>query len=576
MKLIYICLFLLLSLLPLQAGEPQKIQLPEHPSRIMTYSGKELQKYIWQRCRLLLPVEERKADKQEKSIICLQVDSISLGKEEYSIHRQQENLYIRGGSAVAVLYGVYTYAEHLGVRFALHGDILPDEKFNESLYDCPEIKGKPLFEKRGLLPFHDFPEGPDLWDADMYKSCITQMTKMKLNFFSLHTYPHVEPNVWIGLAEDVLPNGNVSYSYPTSLANTARSTSWGYSAMDTRDYSSGAASLFGDSAFMSPVLNGVPWPKDSVQMKNVAHLKRAVEYYLYDPDFRKKFDNDADGTLKNYAIEASAKDVEILVNARAAKEISSNPEKIPLAVWQYYSFFAEKLQWRDNSQLVRCVPENKAFKKWRQRQVNRSWGEFNGENSSFIHVPLVFELSLGCSVGCPFCALSSEQLQKIFRATEDNIELWKAILEISKEIIGPAAGEGVCYFATEPLDNPDYEVFSGLFLKILGRTPQITTAVAMRNPERTRNLILDSLNGPPIIHRFSILNLQTFRDICNLAVIIIEATLSLLIEMVENILSNLSNTTRIHHCSLTIDSWNISIGNTFLRMHHLEIIDTEW
>lgn len=255
--------------------------------------------------------------------------------------------------------------------------------------------------------------------------------------------------------------------------------------------------------------------KDSVQMKNVAHLKRAVEYYLYDPDFRKKFDNDADDTLKNYAIEASAKDVEILVNARAAKEISSNPEKIPLAVWQYYSFFAEKLQWRDNSQLVRCVPENTAFKKWRQRQVNRSWGEFNGENSSFIHVPLVFELSLGCSVGCPFCALSSEQLQKIFRATEDNIELWKAILEISKEIIGSAAGEGVCYFATEPLDNPDYEVFSGLFRKILGRTPQITTAVAMRNPERTRNLILDSLNGPPIIHRFSILNLQTFRDICN-------------------------------------------------------------
>ena len=93
--------------------------------------------------------------------------------------------------------------------------------------------------------------------------------------------------------------------------------------------------------------------KDSVQMKNVAHLKRAVEYYLYDPDFRKKFDNDADGTLKNYAIEASAKDVEILVNARAAKEISSNPEKIPLAVWQYYSFFAEKLQWRDNSQLLK-------------------------------------------------------------------------------------------------------------------------------------------------------------------------------------------------------------------------------
>ena len=83
-------------------------------------------------------------------MICLQIDSVSLGQEEYLINKQQENLYIHGGSEVALLYGVYTYAEHLGVRFALHGDILPDEKFNKSLFDCPEIKGKPLFEKRGL------------------------------------------------------------------------------------------------------------------------------------------------------------------------------------------------------------------------------------------------------------------------------------------------------------------------------------------------------------------------------------------------------------------------------------------
>ena len=269
MKLIYISFFLLLPFFYIQAGEPQKIQLPENPSRVMTYSAKELQKYIWLRCNKLLPVEEGIPNKHEKYMICLQIDSVSLGQEEYLINKQQENLYIHGGSEVALLYGVYTYAEHLGVRFALHGDILPDEKFNKSLFDCPEIKGKPLFEKRGLLPFHDFPEGPDLWDEDMYKSCITQMIKMKLNFFSLHTYPHVEPNVWIGLSEDVLPNGDVSYSYPTSLANTAKSTSWGYSAMNTRDYSSGAASLFSDSVYMSPLLGGMPWPKDSEQMNGV-------------------------------------------------------------------------------------------------------------------------------------------------------------------------------------------------------------------------------------------------------------------------------------------------------------------
>lgn len=269
MKSIYVSVFLVFSFLHMQAGEPQKILLPKNPSRVMSYSAKELQKYIWQRCDEFLPIEEVLSDKQKKSTICLQIDSVSLEREEYSIAKRQENLYIRGGSDIALLYGVYAYAEYLGVRFALHGDILPDEKFDKSLYACPDIKGKPLFEKRGLLPFHDFPEGPDLWDEDMYKSCITQMVKMKLNFFSLHTYPHVEPNVWIGLADDVLPNGNVSYSYPTSLANTARSSSWGYSAMDTRDYSSGAAALFADSVYMSPLLNGIAWPKDTVQMNAI-------------------------------------------------------------------------------------------------------------------------------------------------------------------------------------------------------------------------------------------------------------------------------------------------------------------
>ena len=150
MKLIYISFFLLLPFFYMQAEEPQKIQLPENPSRVMIYSAKELQKYIWQRCDKLLPVEEEESERGEKNAICLHIDSISLGKEEYLIDKQQENLYIRGGSEVALLYGVYAYAEYLGVRFALHGDILPDEKFNKSLFDCPEIKGKPLFEKRGI------------------------------------------------------------------------------------------------------------------------------------------------------------------------------------------------------------------------------------------------------------------------------------------------------------------------------------------------------------------------------------------------------------------------------------------
>ena len=39
-------------------------------------------------------------------------------------------LTISGGSPIAVLYGAYHFAENLGVRFYLHGDVIPDERIS--------------------------------------------------------------------------------------------------------------------------------------------------------------------------------------------------------------------------------------------------------------------------------------------------------------------------------------------------------------------------------------------------------------------------------------------------------------
>ena len=49
--------------------------------------------------------------------------------------------------------------------------------------------GKPLFDLRGIQPFHDFPEGPDWWNRDDYKAILGQLPKLGMNFFGLHTYP---------------------------------------------------------------------------------------------------------------------------------------------------------------------------------------------------------------------------------------------------------------------------------------------------------------------------------------------------------------------------------------------------
>lgn len=274
--LMRLCLLLFFVSFQIRSQEVKQIVLPGKTSRVLNFSAKEIQKYIYVRTKVFVPIQLDKGKDTYSRAIVLRADN-RLSTEEYSIEKKGNSLYISGGSDIAVLYGVYSYAELLGVRFALHGDVIPDEPFRGSLLPDEKKMGKPLFALRGLLPFHDFPEGPDLWNEDVYKLCMAQMVKMKMNFFSLHTYPYVEPNVWVGLSEDTDEKGNVTYSYPTTLANTSRPGAWGYSAMDTRDYCCGASTLFKDSVYASPLVEGLlPWPKGQEQMNEVFNRTGAL------------------------------------------------------------------------------------------------------------------------------------------------------------------------------------------------------------------------------------------------------------------------------------------------------------
>jgi hypothetical protein len=114
-----------------------------------------------------------------------------------------------------------------------------------------DISRNPLFSLRGILPFHDFPEGPDWWDLDDYKAIITQLPKMGMNFIGFHTYPEsgiqgsykAEPLVWIGLEKDIHQNGTVRSGYPVLHFNT-QDTTWGYLPRKTSTYYYGADKLF--------------------------------------------------------------------------------------------------------------------------------------------------------------------------------------------------------------------------------------------------------------------------------------------------------------------------------------------
>jgi hypothetical protein len=201
-------------------------------------------------------------------------DTTTLKEEQYIIKREtlkgRNFLIIIGGGDYGCLYGAYRLAEIFGMRFYLHGDVVPDKQI---AFEMPhvDIHGRPLFELRGIQPFHDFPEGPDWWNLNEYKSILTQLPKMGMNFFGLHTYPeggpNAEPTVWIGPKSEIGENGKVLKSYPSSYQSTYRGN-WGYAPEKTSDYHFGADLLFETDKYAASVMDGMIPSPDSTELCN--------------------------------------------------------------------------------------------------------------------------------------------------------------------------------------------------------------------------------------------------------------------------------------------------------------------
>ena len=167
-------LTILLILLALSMAPAQTIVCPSRAPANMRLAAKEIRRYVYLRTGKLLPVAEI-----GKGIL-LKIDP-ALAFQEYRLKSAASTLTISGGSDVAVLYGAYAFAEKLGVRFYLDGDVIPDTKVPFAIPALDETR-QPLFELRGIQPFHDFPEGPDWWNQDDYLVYLTQLAKLRMNF----------------------------------------------------------------------------------------------------------------------------------------------------------------------------------------------------------------------------------------------------------------------------------------------------------------------------------------------------------------------------------------------------------
>jgi radical SAM family RiPP maturation amino acid epimerase len=104
-------------------------------------------------------------------------------------------------------------------------------------------------------------------------------------------------------------------------------------------------------------------------------------------------------------------------------------------------------------------------------------------------------------------------LKDIFYYTHENAALWKEILQITQDILGVFAGASVCYWATEPFDNPDYEKFCLDFASVHGFFPYTSTIKHVEDPARIRNFLRLSKEHGRIHHRFSIVSLPVLRKL---------------------------------------------------------------
>jgi hypothetical protein len=246
-------------------------------------AAQEVRRYLYLRTGSLLPIVGDPAATQGGLVVVgskgapaiqallddasLKASVNGLAGEQYLLrsirYRGRSVLLVVGGDPTGTLYAAYRLAEHLGVRFYLDGDVVPDGRIPLALPALDEV-GKPLFDRRGIQPFHDFPEGPDWWNADGYKAILAQLPKLRMNFFGLHTYPEggvgPEPLTWIGTSNDIGPQGKVKSSYPSRHFTAANGT-WGYRAMKTGDYRFGAADLFERDDYGADYMAAMaPWP----------------------------------------------------------------------------------------------------------------------------------------------------------------------------------------------------------------------------------------------------------------------------------------------------------------------------
>lgn len=226
-------------------------------------------------------------------------------------------------------------------------------------------------------------------------------------------------------------------------------------------------------------------------MSSLSSFKRCYEYYQADDDFRKLMDKSAQQAVESIGLyDEDPQLISSAIRKILHKSISDADIDDNRYIRAYYLY---------NQEITNNVDEligEDTFRfpglyEYEAIVRNRCYLECATERryAEVRFFPVCYELSKGCRVQCDFCGLDAEKFCGNFDYNEQNAKLFGEILEATKQVVGDVASNGPLYFATEPMDNPDYEKFITIFDNVFGKVPQTTTAIADMNADRIKSMI---------------------------------------------------------------------------------------
>ncbi len=258
---------------------------------------------------------------------------------------------------------------------------------------------------------------------------------------------------------------------------------------------------------------------DSSQVHILAHIKRLLERLCGDPDFRREARDTRSGRqrlLDAVGIDLDESDLAPFwrITERGHACLLRNEDLLESPQGRLWVSWLDKIEENRQAALSAFLPTGgERFDSWRRRRIACAASGTSLRLDTQVSPAIVYELSVGCSIQCWFCAFAPPRLQAYLPYTLQNARLWRDLLETARELFGPGCREAVCYHATEPADNPDYLRFLKDFHNICGVYPQTTTAQPLKDIGWTRELLRLRESCPVIPDRFSVLSLPALRRI---------------------------------------------------------------